>query len=353
MPAAVLPFVIEESITGGRRVDLTGSDRPQGKPREKPLFSSGGPVEHQEVYLPGRKLPIYQMQQGRQRPLVITGAFRDHQFVKDGGPVGTMHARAMRDSIEEIKDRMNPLRLTWGGETRTGVLTETNFGEESDHQITYELTFKIARGPTTRTPDAQRATSTSQQDASDVIAQMREQLAARRSQVAALRQQQLTIARAAEMENSIDAADTAFATAQSNAIVLEASAVAVTPAATTRAIAAMQVAQQACTATKVVVLAVPPSQAFTRPTSDGVSAYWQAQYGTASDLDVAAGQLQQLATAARARVTQAVRVYVVRPGDTLESIARQTLGDASRGGDLGVRADQLAPGLVIRIPQAT
>lgn len=353
MPTVAMPFVIEEIITGGRRVELTGSDRVQGKPREKPMFSSGGPVQHEEIYLPGRDLPIYQMQQGRQRPLVITGAFRDHQFVKDGGPVGTMHARAMRDAIEEIKQRMNPVRLTWGGETRTGVLVDTNFGEESNHQITYELTFKIARGPTTRTRDAQRSTSTSHQDASDVIGQMRQDLAARRAQVAALRQQQLAIARAAEMENAIDLADQGLAAAQSNAIVLEAANAGSVSAATTRAVGAIQVAQRLCLAAKVTVLAVPPSAAFTRPTADATTAYWQAQYGTATSLDATAGQLQQLATDARSRVRSAVRVYTVRPGDTLESIARQTLGDASRAGDLGVRADQLTPGLAIRIPQAT
>jgi nucleoid-associated protein YgaU len=63
-------------------------------------------------------------------------------------------------------------------------------------------------------------------------------------------------------------------------------------------------------------------------------------------------EVQRLRAEARSRMQRAVRLYRVRPGDTLEAIARSELGDASRAGDLGLSPQDLVPGALIRIPEA-
>jgi hypothetical protein len=175
-------FVIEEDIaTDPQRVELSGPDLPHALPRSMPGFESGGSVEKDVIRLPGKKRPIYQVRQPIQRPMVIKGAFRDHLYVQAGGATGVPHARAMRDLIEAIRLRCNPVKITWSGETRRGLLDDAKFGEESDSEISYEITFEISEGPQPLNVDQPRE---QRQDTSDLAAQMRAIVAADRAALA-------------------------------------------------------------------------------------------------------------------------------------------------------------------------
>ena len=59
------------------------------------------------------------------------------------------------------------------------------------------------------------------------------------------------------------------------------------------------------------------------------------------------------AESARAPARATSTLYRVRPGDTLESIARTELGDAGRAEELGVPPSALVPGRILRLPPAT
>jgi hypothetical protein len=175
-------FVIEEDIaTDPQRVELSGPDLPHALPRAFAGFESGGAVEMETVRLPGKKKPIYQVRQATHRPMVVKGAFRDHLYVQAGGATGVPHARAMRQLLEAIRVRCNPVKITWAEDTRHGIMSDAKFGEESQYEITYELTFEISEGPEPLYVDQPRE---QRQDTSDLAAQIRATLAADRAALA-------------------------------------------------------------------------------------------------------------------------------------------------------------------------
>lgn len=353
-------FTIEEIVSSGDglRVVLAGTDAPYGRPRDMAALESGGPVEHEEIYFPGRKKPIYQIKQARQRPLVIKGAFRDHLAVSfDGVEVGTQHARSMRDQLEAIRERCNPLRLTWAsddgdGQERQGILSESSFGEETSSQITYELTFKIAIGVAGNTSNGNSKAPT-RQDTSDTSSQS-ENLASTQMQKASLLSLNFPVSQPVvqSLISSISTTQSALGNSTVAALSFERA-----PSAS-RASAA----QKLLGAAKSAVLSVLDTLRFYQettvdmmvPTGDPVAqiAWWNVQYGGLDDWLAILNQMRNVAAEARKQIYRTERLYLIRQGDTLESIARQTLGDASRAGQLGVRQDQLIPGLLLRIPQA-
>jgi hypothetical protein len=342
-------ITIRENIQADAlEVTLEGADLPLAAPREQPAFESGGPVERELIYLPGLEKPIVQVQQPRERPMVITGAFRVHQHLQDGG-TDVDHARAMRDALEEIRYRCNPLTVSWGSQARDCFLAEARFGEESETEISYELTFDVLAGPNRpeRTPPQDPVT----QPPSTIAEQLRAELAERRAEWEALRGTEVSKQVIDAVVVGLDTIDSGAGDAQTGAVALEQSSGPAKSAAVST-VMAHAAAARASTMTLRDVLATTTLAAAV-PSGDpaAVTALWGAQFRTGATLLSALDQLRAVSLAARRRVQAGTRLYQVRPGDTLEAIARQTLGNAARVGDLGVRADQLVPGRLLRIPQ--
>jgi hypothetical protein len=149
---------------------------------------------------------------------------------------------------------------------------------------------------------------------------------------------------------ALDLIDAALATLEDAATSLERAAVGQVPEAAKRVIAAARIAQDAVAAAFLAIESTPNEIAV--PSGDIASlVHWQrAQFATLDDLAGVSDQLRTLRAEARKRTQRTARIYEVRPGDTLESIAQITLGNAARASDLGLRDDQLEPGMVVRIP---
>jgi hypothetical protein len=336
---------IREAVeSGALEVVLEGADLPHASIRERPAFESGGSVEHEAVYLPGAALPVIQVQQARERDMVIAGAFRVHLHVQDGG-TDADHARTMRDRLEEIRYRAKPLRVTWGTQERLCFLHETKFSEESEFQIAYELTFRVLRGVARpqRTPRegvARGAPST-------VAEQLGQDVAERQAQWAALQAAAVSQAAVSTVLAGLAAVATGVESARSAAQTLEKASGGPAKVSALAAVLGAAGAAQTALAGLRDALAGLPSGA-----SDlgGELAYAAAKWGTLDTLSAVADQLRAAAQAARERARVGTRLYQVRPGDTLESIARQVLGNAGRAHELGLRADQLTAGRLVRIP---
>jgi response regulator of citrate/malate metabolism len=61
--------------------------------------------------------------------------------------------------------------------------------------------------------------------------------------------------------------------------------------------------------------------------------------------------MRQVQATARRRLQKADRLYMVKTGDTLESIALARLGSIARASEFGLLPQQLLPGRFIRIPK--
>jgi nucleoid-associated protein YgaU len=345
-------FTIEEDLdSGALSVTLQGPDLPHALPRSFAAFESGGSVESEDIYLQGRKRPIMQVKQARERPLVVKGAFRDHLFVQSGGDEGVEHARAMRDALERIRNRCNQVRITWAGERRLGLLSDAKFGEESRHDIPYELTFKIGVGvldtADAPTPDGSRAARA----ATDTVTALRAIVAERRAALDAAAK----LLRAREIVETIRSdlalVDSTFARLESEATSLDSAAPGAMQNAAARFYTLGESAQNAVNAA-ALSLAVSLAADAGADTADSRAAWFAFQHESNDVFGAMAIEVQQLRAAARSRIRRTVRLYTIRAGDTLESIARSQLGDPARARDLGLAPADLRPGRVIRIPEA-
>lgn len=345
-------LTIEEDIpTGALSVTLTRSDLPRALPRAMAAFESGGPVEHEAVYLPGRRRPIYQIKQARERDMVLQGAFRDHLYVRDGGTVA-FHARAMRDALERIRTRCNPVRITWGSEVRLGVMIEAKFGEESAHEIDYELTFAIGAGVLDVGDGAYVADgdrSEAQTAPNDVAARLRAMIAERQRDTAGLFGADPTVI--GTLTSALSTFDAAVSVLESTSTELVTAPLrdALRPAA--RVFAAGRAVQAAAETTVRAFESLTADDVFPVADADALAAWFRLQLAVADDAAEISDQTRDVRAGALSRLRTSARVYVVSPGDTLESIARSQLGDPSRAGELGVRDADLVPGLRVRIPE--
>jgi hypothetical protein len=84
--------------------------------------------------------------------------------------------------------------------------------------------------------------------------------------------------------------------------------------------------------------------------ANAIAEGWRAQFDCVLTLDDVLDGMRTVRAEARRRQRAADRLYRVKPGDTLESIASALLGSAARAGELGVREDELAPGRLLRLP---
>ena len=329
------PVILEEVSASPLRVVLDGPDLPLAQPRERPAWESGGEHRHTRVDLDGSTEPFVQQHGAVERDLVFSGAFRDHLHARPG------HARAQRDLIERIRARGRQLRLTWEGDERLCLLTATTFGEESKHQITYQLTLLVLRAPARARPQQQRPTISS-----DRLARSAERLTPRRPAL-----ERLPLRRSAldQLRGALSSASAAMTRAQSAVRDAE-SGVRQAAVYARRAVGVVQSAQQSIRDAARVVRTVQTETALVVQQTSATVQWFGWQFGTLAILDDLGADLWQSTRELRARLAAATRLYTVREGDTLESIARTQLGNAARASELGVRADQLVPGLVIRIP---
>jgi hypothetical protein len=345
------PVTIEEiDVADPRTVTLDGPDLPFARPRDLAGFDAGGPVEHQEIYLPGRSEPIYQVMQARYRPMQLQGAFRDHLAIRDGRPnAGDGYARAQVQALEEIRHRANPVRVSWGSYSVRGLLVEARFGFESNSQITYSLEFKVAAVEDSSEVSPAVTTAPIDDGGSSIAASMRTLLAARAAELAPT----LALMRARDqviaVENALDLVDSGLQALTDASTSFLAARPADILTAAARVAGAGRIAQ---IQTDTLRLAMVPLDAAARQNTSSAARlrYWLARLGMEDVCLQIIDQCRSASAAARARVRSAERVYVVADGDTLESIARAQLGDASRAGELGVRASDLRPGLLVRIP---
>jgi len=350
-PNSLKSFTITEDVPDGLSVVLEGSGIPFGRPREITGFETGGQLQHEKIYLPGRTSPIYQVQQARQRDLEFNGAFRDHLRAQDRDAAQVGWAREMVRSIEQVRKRANLVKIEWGKDSWLGLLTETKFGWESESDVTYHLIFAIASTADTETQEAPQATEP-QRTPVDIAALIQRDLAEARAQLAAL------AVRASALQTMVtilNAVDTAQQAARDLAEAVTTSATvsrAAANAAAARVDGAGRATQDASRAI-IKMLSGTKTLAIVPDGDPSLTLSWlSASTATLIAADGAIDRARSLRASARSSVTKTARVYVVRSGDTLESIARSEMGDASRSGELGVRSDELRPGLNIRIPES-
>lgn len=344
-------FVIEEDIPNGLSVTLQGSDLPHALPRSFAAFNSGGEVGMEVVRLEGRKRPIFQVHQAQERPLKIRGAFRDHLVVRDGGDPNVLHARAMRDALERIRNRANDVRISWGSESRIGLLKEADYGEESKHDITYELTFEISVG----VDDARETNTGGRRTApqtADLVGQLRAIVAERRAQLESLRTRNMVASVISTVAAVLDVVDVGLAAVENEAAALDTAAVGNVSRAASRLYTTAQSTQAVLVTAQATLAPIIPADVVVGSNADALSSWTAFQAETFDVMLAMAIEVQRLRAEARSRMQRAVRLYRVRPGDTLETIARSELGDASRAGDLGLSPHDLVPGALIRIPEA-
>lgn len=353
------PFVFKEDIASNPiTVTLEDTDLPFGRARELSAFQSGGKVDIAQggIYNPGSDRVVLQMMAVRENKLTIRGAFRDR--IRAGAQRQTNndpepnHARRMRDLIERVKRRGNPLKISWNGDERTGVLEETTFDEEGPHDISYALTFFIAEPPTGTSQVIGSATNPTP-SLEDLRSQMAADHAQRQSELAALATNAAIVA---GVSNALGFVANAIETLGTFTTTLE-RAVLSTPAQLAAAVNGVNAAAQNVQ-TQVEAIRdagydqIPADQAMVNQSVDDYMRWWVWQSRLQLTLDQHLDAMRQIRLQATQQLRQATRLYRVQPGDTLESIALQQLGSKARASDLGIRQDQLVPGAYVRIPQA-
>jgi len=356
-PTSVL---IAEDVQGGLVVELKGDDLPWGRKRELAAFESGGAVDIADggIYLPGNTRPVVQVMAIKQRPLVLKGAFRDHmdQQAKGGKPDGkggtVGHARSMRDGLEQIRHRANPVRITWEGDERYGLLQEAKFSEEDSSNIAYELTFFIAVPPSVAKSQEQTDISSKPAAPDDIAAQMAANARAQQAQM-------LALAITAAVSATIASAWGSLTSSLDNVTVYAAKFGAATLSTPQHALTAMRNVQSACQAAQQNVANLKAVLDQSRADATMVvnnatnqTAWWSSLYASEVLLDQILDNMRKIRALTLAQVRQATRLYRVQPGDTLESIALQQLGSRSRALDLGIRQDDLVVGKYVRVPEA-
>lgn len=354
------PFVITEDIASGAiTITLEDTDMPFGRPREVTAFQSGGKVDIAQggIYNPGSERPVLQMMAVRENRLVVKGHFRDRIRAgaqRQPGGAEPNHARYMRDLVERVRRRRNPLKISWAGDERSGVLEETQFDEEGVHDIAYTLTFFIAIPPTGLQSENEKLLSPTP-SIEDLRSQMAANLAEQRAEMTVLA---VEAAATAVISNALgfvsNAIDTlGIATVTAERIVLS------TPQQIAAAInninsSAQNVQTQIDqTRNDFSFDSTTAEDAMANQKVDDYMKWWVWHTTTSCQLDQIVDAMRQIRLQSLEQLRKATKLYRVQDGDTLESIALTQLGSKARASDLGIRPDQLIVGSYVRIPQAT
>lgn len=326
----------EIEVTGALKITLAGYDAPFAKPHELAGFEGGGEVKRTKTELPGRAEPVFQVRvPNSHRDLEVSGAFRDFRM-------GAGHARSMRDAVERLRTRANLLQITWGDDTWKGLLVETKYGYEGVGHLPYLLRFEIASAPGSENatqPAARRGGA----DALDaVLAQLR----ARRAPPASVERSFLERfdALMGAIDSGMEAVSDAARSGEEFANRANRAARRITSLATQvqGKVAELDGMMGRLQSSAMTTLRQAASVA-------DVDAWRFNTLQLTGDIKTA---LRETKAEQRRREREGTRLYVVKPGDTLEGIARTSLGDAGRAGELGYQPRDLVPGRLIRIPEA-
>ena len=326
----------EVDVSSPLKVELRGTDAPFGRPHELAGFEGGGEVKRTKTELPGRAEPVFQVRvPNSHRDLEVSGALRDFRR-------GSGHARAMRDAIERIRSRANLLQVTWGDDTWKALLAETTWGYEGVGHITYKLRFDVAAAPGSETA-TQPAARRGGPDALDTVlarwrAMRRPPAALERSVLDSFNAAMSAVDRAVEAAGDAARTGEEFATRANRAV---------------RRITSLATQAQGRVSELDRMLARMQAEAVITggqaAAAVDVNAWRFDVLGVTGDIKTA---LRETKAEERRRERAGTRLYIVKPGDTLEGIARAMLGDSGRAGELGYQPRDLLPGRLIRVPEA-
>lgn len=344
----VHPIVIEE-IVGGQSVTLTEHELPYGRRHELAAFESGVEVDIAEdgTYNPGSDRVTLAVMQPRYLPMVLKGRFHDAFFPND-----PRHARSQRDKLTKIAQRANPVKVTWGNDERQGLLRLAKFGEESEFDIAYDLTFFIAVPPSGTAPPRQDGLLPPTDDPADLLSQLEAQAALHQ---AALDAVALRTAIASAYANLFSVANAALQAASTAALAFATAQIS-TPhqilSAARGVISSVQSTQAQFASLSAYTQGLSADDIVNPPTADNMAAWWSWSYDAQDDFLSILDTLRTISQTAQLALRKATRIYRVQEGDTLESIAQQQLGARGRALDLGISQTDLVPGNYVRIPEA-
>ena len=349
-------FVIEE-LTGTDpiKVTLEEHELPFGRPRRGGAFDVGGPVNHDKIYLDGRIPPIIHAKQPQFHPVHIHSHFRDRFKAEPDRAWGFVQ------QLEQMRQNMRLLSLTWWKLTWTAFMADGRFPVEGTGDFTYEIRFEILSGPSTKPyVDDDRLLRLTSSPA-DLAAETRAMFAADRAAMLAVFLSRISF-------NVVDDAfanvDTALGLVEDAAASFE-SAPARADAEGKRLIGRAEEAKSRCDDLQAQLdnlnvtnsasatasgTAAALASVLTSPAADAEAAYWAWLYAAAADVLAGKDNLRKMQYTARQRINATKKLYVVADGDTLERIALANGLPASKANDLGYTAADLKVGRTLRIP---
>lgn len=341
------PFIITDATNKSLELRLVDFDLPHGRARREAAFELGGEVNADEVWLDGRSDPVIHVHQPRNRPLVIKGHFRDHLVGVEG------HALDMAKAAEDFKFRCREVLLTWDRLRWRAFLRETKYGLEDISNITFELTFTVIEGPLGAQAFKPVEHRESPGDDTNLALARARELRAKMDRES---MQDLIVA---NIHAVLDAVDTALSSTVIEAQRFE--EVAVSRPTQPRNLIARCQETQARLADMVSVVSVnqltgdpldAELEVLERVTASSLYRWWAFRDDVVYAATEIGDVMRQVQATARRRMQKADRLYLVKTGDTLESIAMARLGSPGRAGDLGIQSQALLPGRFIRIPEA-
>lgn len=321
-------------------VALAGRDAPVGGRGSGGAFEIAPETRTAEFYYPGQDTPTRHVQGIKYAPLTIKGNLQD-RYARAG------HARAVAEQMELVVRRKRALRLAWGSWVYRGLSDKLQLSPETLGDINYEWTFHID-GPDERTgvtvagpppaspPDLGRVGVAQRAIVSDKTNEAADLLDA--ASAAILTEVALAVVTA------IDALTAAFEALSGTVVYSD------TDLARVLDLAGSVMLTAGRLATITGALPVPGA---------GRAEDAAAWSGARAEILEAAWALEAEAFATGARLEAQLRgapeeVYVARDGDTLESVARERLGDEGRAGDIarmnGLAGFRLAAGQRLLIP---
>lgn len=346
-------LTIEEiGVNDPIRVELAGDDAPHGRRYEGAAWEEGGSLDLGEddgTRLPGRPRPIYNVLVDKFRPRVYKGALRD-RLVGEAG-----HARQVVRAFERMRRRANPVKVTWDDETFEGLLVDATFGVEDPGDVAdirYELKFSVSE--VYDLSDADPEVAPHEDAGPDLIAGIAATSATVRANMTALPLRSPVVSTLNVAFNALDDATAAVADASA---LLESGTVGTAQqvrSAAQRTIAAAH----ACAATGAALAALAGDlisvSALDDTSLSSLATFEANRTALLRSMVALRDAMRSVAMKARAKLQGSTGLYLVREGDTLDSIALAQLGARSRAEDLGLTSAQLAArrGRYIRLPVA-
>lgn len=349
-------LIIEEiDVADPIRVELAGDDAPHGRRYEAAAWEEGGSLELGEddgTRLPGRPRPIYAVLVDKFRARIYKGALRDG-LTGDPG-----HARQVVKALERIRRRANPVKVTWEDDTFEGLLVDANFPVETPgaadamSDIRYELKFSVSE--VYDLSDADPETAPHQDAGPNLIAGAAASVSTVRANMMAL---PLRSPVAATLTTAFNLLDGAVATVADASAALESGTSGTAQqsrAAAQRVVAAAHACAAQGAALAALVNGITVGSALAEPDLANLAALEANRAAVLRSLLALRDKMRSVQLAARAKLQGASRLYLVRDGDTLDSIALEQLGARGRAEDLGLTPAQLAArrGRYINLPGA-